>query len=1190
MPSIAITDSHQLFGAIDFYLSALKKGIKPIIGCELFFSPGGQDPLFKPHVRNSSSVNIISNTYHARYHHLVVLCKNMVGYENLCQMITQSYLNLPPPQKGAPSGQKAFVDRDLLSRFGEGLIVLSGCLKGELASSILQGELNLALDSVKWFHSRFKEDFYLELHESFIPEQDKVNEVLYEWSEKYKISCVAATDCHYICEEDAEAHEILQCIENGRNLDYDRPKSLVPSAYYLRSPKEMIESFKRFPGACENTVKIAEKCNLEFKFQDDKGRSIYHLPSFRPSGLADSEPFDILDFFKTQSFQGLHKRFQEPGFEARIQRYGLQDKTRLYEGRLQEELDMIEKTGFVSYFLIVADFINWAKSQGIPVGPGRGSGAGSLVAYALGITDIDPIAYRLLFERFINPERISMPDFDVDFCQERRNEVIQYVTQKYGKENVCQIITFGKLQARAVIRDVGRVLGLSFSETDAITKLFADELDITIQKAIDAEPKLQEKIAQEPKVAKTIQYAQKLEGLSRNPGVHAAGVIITEKPIVKYCPLYIGKDGGLVTQFDKDFAEKIGLIKFDFLGLKTLTVIDHAMRLIREENQDFDIRTISETDPKVFELISSGDTNGVFQVESSGMKDLCVRILPSSMEDLTAINALYRPGPLGSGMVDDYIDRKHGRKPILYDPQILSSILQETYGVILYQEQVMQIAREVAGYSLGQADLLRRAMGKKKPEEMAKHKEIFVKGAVTRGHPLEKSVTLFDLMAKFAEYGFNKSHSAAYAVLTYQTAFLKTHYIAEYMAALMAAEMDNTEKLGKYIADAKNHQISVLPPDINRSEKTFNVQRTEGKKNIRFGLEAIKGVGGVAVECILESRKSGIYQNILDFVLRVSTRKVNKKILESLTLSGALDCVAEINRASIFQSIEALLEHASNEQEEKALGQVSLFEAFKATEMRVFTPTAKLFHQVEDWPLSRKLSQEKQLLGFYVSGHPMDLWQKICDNWLNWNTEKIKNQVKTQGKPTPEESYFGAPFLRTPKQEIQIAGLMSELKEVTTKKGLKMAFVQLEDLYGKVEAVFFPETFTQSAGLLRQAIQEAIPILLSGQLEVNEENPKILAKSLGWANEAHEMRVSEVILTLNPEKISSEKLRELKKLLLNHRGKCRFRMCFTDTRFKLDLEVPKTLSISATPALVNHLSEMFGAEAVRLNGKDRVNG
>ena len=1189
MNAVAMTDTHNLFGAIDFYLGAKKAGVKPILGCEIIYAPAGRNSVLPSGQGGPANANV------PKFHHLVLLCKDLNGYHNLCEMVTRSYTEAPPPQKGQAAAPRALIDRELLDKYGDGLIVLTGCIRGEIPYKILSGDEPAAVESVLWFKKRFGDDFYLELQDSGIPEQENINETLFRFGEKYKIECVATVDCHYLEPHDAEAHEVLQCIEHGKNLDFERPKSLVPSEFYLKSPEAMQARFERFPQAISNSLKIADKCNVEFKFKDDKGRPIYHLPNFRPEGVEKDAKFDLIAYFKAQAHEGLQNRFQEPSFENK------QDQRSVYEARLNDELAMIERTGFSGYFLIVADFINWAKKNGIPVGPGRGSGAGSLVAYSLNITDVDPIAFNLLFERFINPERISMPDFDVDFCQDRRGEVIDYVTKKYGVANVCQIITFGKLQARAVIKDVARVLGLSFADSDQITKLLPDELDITLGRALDMEPRLKEKMASDPKVAKVMEYALKLEGLYRNAGKHAAGVIITEKPIVNYAPLYVGRDGDVVVQFDKDFSEAIGLVKFDFLGLKTLTVIDNAIKLVHLSGEAFRLDRMNYSDPKVFALISSGDTDGIFQVESSGMKDLCSRIQPSSLEDLTAINALYRPGPLGSGMVDDFIDRKHGRKSIVYDVESLAHILKDTYGVILYQEQVMQIARELAGYSLGQADLLRRAMGKKKAEEMANHREIFVKGSTEKGLPAAKAESIFDLMAKFAEYGFNKSHSAAYGVLTYQTAYLKTHYPAEFMAALMTTEMDNTDKITRYIGDARAHDLPILPPDVNHSQKRFSVEKVTTKikgkdqevKGIRFGLEGIKGVGGIAVDSILEARASGLFKNAIDFCKRVPTRKVNKKVLESLTLAGAFDAIAEVNRASLLASLEGLLESAGDEQAERELGQSSLFDAFSSDEIKLVTPSQNIFKVEEDWPLSKKLAQEKQVLGFYVSGHPLDAWQKICEDWLGWSTERIRNYVaekaaaKAKAPPTATDGGqwgegFGAGRFRAPKTEVRLGGLMGEIREVMTKKGSRMAFGFIEDLKGKLEVVFFPETFAQIQEMLKRAIIEAEPVVLVGEIEAGEEAPKILAKSLEWAHEAHKNRVQKVVLHLKTGEVSPEQLRELKQHLLQHRGKCQVRIDFEDEVFKTKLDLPKTLLVAATPQMVTSVNKIFGREVVTL--------
>jgi DNA polymerase-3 subunit alpha len=728
------------------------------------------------------------------------------------------------------------------------------------------------------------------------------------------------------------AQEVLMCVGAGRNLDENRGSRIVPDEFWFKDEATIRSQFPSNAEAIDNTLRIAEKCNFSFKLKDDKGRQIYHLPDYKMEG-ADKE-VSVEDALRLQTREGLKERFKEPAFVKLAAVADWAEKEKTYWKRLEEELDMIVRTGFSGYFLVVSDFIKYAKSQSIPVGPGRGSGAGSLVAYSLKITDIDPIPFNLLFERFINPERVSMPDFDVDFCQDRRQEVIDYVVKKYGREKVAQIITFGKLLARGVIRDVGRVMGLSYGEVDAVAKLIPEELGITLEQSFERESRLRDLVSSDPRMSRLFEVARALEGLNRHASVHAAGVVITNRPLVEYCPLYAVEENETVVQFDKDYAEKIGLVKFDFLGLKTLTVIDNAVKFVRETqnrkgepaDKFFQLELIDYSDPKVFELISAGDTDGIFQLESSGMKDLCQRVQPNSLEDITAINALYRPGPLNSGMVDDYINRKHGKTPVVYELPQLADILEETYGVIVYQEQVMRVARVLANYSLGEADILRRAMGKKKPEEMAKQRDKFLEGCKVNSIDSEKANRLFDLLAKFAEYGFNKSHSAAYGVLSYQTAFLKTYYPAEFMAALMATEMDNTDKMSQYIADSKAHAIEVLPPNVNESKKTFSVVEVVDEKAtekgtlvkaIRFGLEAIKGVGGVAVDAILLEREAkGPFTSFIDFCKRVTLRKVNKKVIESLISAGAFDTIAEQNRATLFESVEGVIEHAAKVQEE----------------------------------------------------------------------------------------------------------------------------------------------------------------------------------------------------------------------------------------------------------------------------------
>ncbi len=1169
MHSVAVTDLNNLFGAIDVYSSCKKAGIKPILGCEVTFLPTGRGP---------------AERFGPKAFHLGLLCKSLAGYRNLCKLLTEAYQESANVEKGQAPGPRVVVTRSHLEKYGEGLIVLSGCLRGELSHKILTGHEDEALASVKWFRDRFEKDFYLELQDQKITEQDRVNSVLAGWAKQEGIPIVATTDCHYLAPDDAVAHEVLQCIEVNRQLDWNRPKSLVPQEFYLKSAEEMRAAFESYPDACDNTLKIAEACNVKFQFEDEKGRAIYHLPVFRPEGVAATAKFDLEKFFRDQSAEGLKTRLEELGLKEEA-------ATKPYWDRLKYETEMILKTGFASYFLIVADFINWAKKRDIPVGPGRGSGAGSLVAYSLNITDIDPIAFHLLFERFINPERISMPDFDVDFCQDRRGEVIEYVTQKYGKENVSQIITFGKLQARAVIKDVGRVFGLTFAETDQITKLIPEELSITLPQALEKESRLREVIESDGKLAEVFKIAEKLEGLYRNAGVHAAGVIITERPIVEYCPMYVGKDGVVVTQFDKDFAEKIGLVKFDFLGLKTLTVIDQAVKLVRRRAgfEGFDIRKIPHQDAAVFKLIGSADTDGVFQVESPGMKDLCSKLAPSSIEDLTAINALYRPGPLGSGMVDTFIECKHGRIPIEYELPELEPILKETYGVILYQEQVMQIARELAGYTLGQADMLRKAMGKKIAAEMTRHREIFLKGAAERKVPVQISEAIFDKMAKFAEYGFNKSHSAAYAMLTYQTAYLKAHSSAEFMAALMTTEMNNTEKLAKYIQDARAHQLRVLPPDVNRSERNFSVENLEsGVSAVRFGLEAIKGVGSIAVDSMIEERSGDKppYKTVVDFVRRISTRKVNKKVMEALVCSGAFDGIAEVNRATLFESIAGLIEHGSEEQAERDLGQSSLFEAFQMTEVAV--PEAQaggLFKTRADWSSAERLSLEKKTVGFYVSGHPMDAWQKRCESKFGWSVERLRLLAEKQAaspKPAAQPQMIPGRGYGVPRKQIKIAGLIASLRELTTKKGKLMAFGVLEDLTGSIELVIFPDAFAQLNTKLKAALAQTDVIVASAEIEVREGEPKLFLMGLENARDTDLDKVNKVTLTLKPHETSVDQMRELKKRLLGFRGNVPVTIDFVSDKGSTSLALPSDLNVAGSPELVRSVNEIFGRDVVRM--------
>ncbi len=879
MNAVAMTDQGNMFGAIEFYVKALKAGIKPILGADVYYcSDRSKDPEMKNRERLLSQDDL---EVKLGIFHVTILCKNIRGYENLCQILSKAYL------EGFHHRPRA--DLSLFEEFKEDLIFLSGGAKGEAGNLILNGEPEKARASLKKMKELLGKDFYLEVHRHGIEKEDEINNELIKMAKELQVPLVATNEIYYLKKEDADAHEVLVCIGSKKALsDPDRIK-FENSNYYFTNQEEMAELFKDIPEAITNTQVIADQCNVELKWKDENGNQIYHLPKFDiDTGESEEE------YFRRVTLEGLKERFEGPHFVKIINKDTWKTEIEpVYLDRLKEELDMICEMGFVGYFLIVADFIQWAKEKDIPVGPGRGSGAGSIVAYALKITNINPIPYNLLFERFINPERISMPDFDVDFCQQRRGEVINYVTEKYNKKRVGQIVTFGKLQAKAAIRDVSRVLSLPYSDADMLSKLVPEELGISLDEALEQEPKFNELMDTDPKIRQIINFSRKVEGLSRHASIHAAGVIITSEPLVKYCPLLTGANEERVIQFDKNWSEEIGLVKFDFLGLKTLTVISYASEHIRRDiDARFDIENIDMEDASVYEYIAKGETTGVFQLESSGMIDLCKRIRPDSIEDITAINALYRPGPMQSGMVDDFVEIKNGRKEVSYPFKELEGILKDTLGVIVYQEQVMNIARIVAGYSLGQADMLRRAMGKKKKEEMDRHREIFREGATKKGFDEKRALELFDAMAKFAEYGFNKSHAVAYAFIAYQTAYLKFYYPACFYAGLLSTELNNADKITLYITDCKKNEIEILPPDVNESSWLFNV--IEGK--IRFAMGAIKNVGEPAVrEIVRERTEQGSFKGFVDFCERVDLRVVNKRTIESLIKVGAFDQCEKLN-------------------------------------------------------------------------------------------------------------------------------------------------------------------------------------------------------------------------------------------------------------------------------------------------------
>ncbi|MES2527632.1 MAG: DNA polymerase III subunit alpha [Bdellovibrionota bacterium] len=1157
MPAIACTDHGNMFGAIDFYTRALSNGIKPILGSEIYFTPGSRHDRRPPkNLKTLDSQDEVEGKH--QIHHLILLCKNLTGYQNLCKLLSKAY------QEGFYYKPRA--DAELLREFSEGLIATTACLKGEVGYNLFTGQDERAVQAALKFREIYKDDFYLEIQENGIPEQMIVNEKILSFSKEHSIPMVATNDCHYLTREDAAAQEVLMCIQTGKTFEDEKRMKLSTTEFYLKSPEEMRTAFHYAPEACDNTMKIADKCNLEIKWQDDKGKQIYLLPKFE---IKTQETED--QYFERLSKEGLEERFAGPHFKHLVTKPNWETELKpQYVDRLDVEVGLIKQMGFTGYFLIVADFIGWSKANGIPVGPGRGSGAGSIVAYALKITNVDPIPYNLLFERFINPERISMPDFDIDFCQDRRQEVIEYVTNKYGKERVGQIITFGTLSAKAVLRDVSRVFALPYSEADTLAKLVPEELGIELQDAIDKEPKLKELEDNDPKIRRILQIGKRLEGLNRHAGIHAAGVIITNEPLVTYCPLFRGANDEQVVQFDKDFSEKIGLVKFDFLGLKTLTVISNAEKFVRRDfKPDFDIEDIDIDDKSVYDMISDGKTVGVFQLESSGMQDLCKRIKPGSIDDITAINALYRPGPMGSGMHLEFaeIKNKINGKVEQYSFDALIPVLKDTYGIIVYQEQVMNIARVIAGYSLGQADMLRRAMGKKKAEEMQMHKEIFRKGAVERGFDEVKAIALFELMEKFAEYGFNKSHAVAYSVVAYQTAFLKKYYPAQFFAALLGTEINNKEKITSYIQEAKDFGISILPPDINESLWLFNVIGD----TIRFGLGAVKGVGEGAVEEIVRERtENGPFTGFVDFCERVNLKAVNKRVLESLIKVGAFGTCEKFNRKTLLENMELITSYAEKRQEDKLNGQTSLFDMGGAQQ----SATDELhISESQEFDERQMLSLEAELLGIYVSGHPLFRFRDIMAKLTSMNLAQIQ-ELPTMPKP---EGFSRVPDEHDPtKRTMVVAGMISESKVILTKKGEKMAFVTIEDLSGKIECLFFPRTYAE----FQQFLTMNEPLIFHGVVNLTEDPKKFFPNKVALLKDESDNRVTSVRVALPLDKLNPYSLQQVKQILLSYRGSVPIHFIFETIEGKARLPLDDNFLVNPSPQMAAKINEVLNTNSV----------
>ncbi|MCF8054315.1 MAG: DNA polymerase III subunit alpha [Deltaproteobacteria bacterium] len=1019
MPAVAITDHGNMFGALEFYKKAKDAGIKPIIGCELYLAPGS---------RLDKEEKIFPS-------HLTVLARNEEGYKNLMALSSLAYLE--------GHHYRPRVDMALLEKHAGGLICLSGCLKGIIPSYIATGNHEKALKKIEEFKGIFGEqNFFLEIMENNSKEQKLVNAGLIAIAQQTGLGLVATNDCHYLEPADREAQDVMMCIQTGKTIqDDDRMKFTVETLHF-RSPDEMHELFSYCPQAIENTLLIAERCNLEIPL----GNSC--LPHFK-ADMSENEANSLLKEMVNQGFQRKKETLMGSNPSASLS---------VYEKRLEDETEIIKSIGFAGYFLIVADFVNYAHQNGIPVGPGRGSAAGALVAYCLGITAIDPIKYNLLFERFLNPARKTMPDIDIDFCPERREEIIAYVTNKYGKEHVAQIITFGTLGARAAIRDVGRVLGMPYSDVDAIAKLMPQRLKITIGEAIKEEPRLREMAKKEANVERLLRIAQAVEGLSRHSSIHAAGVVISDLPLMERVPLYKNpKDNSVATQYPMLDIESVGLLKFDFLGLKTLTLIKDTVALISINNDiPINIDMLPLNDKRTFELLQSGDTEGIFQLESEGMRKLFIDAKPDRFEDIIALIALYRPGPMD--MIPDFLKRKQGIQKIEYIVPELEEILQETYGVMLYQEQVMQIASTIGGFSLTEADNLRRLMSKKDTEKMNKQRPMFIKGAIAKGIPEAKATNIWEQMQKFAEYGFNKSHSAAYAMISFQTAYLKTHHPLEFAASLLSSEKNNRDKIVKYINYYRSKGTNILPPDVNESQTNFSVSGG----NIRFGLSAVKNVGGGVVEVIIKTReKSGKFADFFDFANRVDGKKINKKVIESLIKAGAFDSL-EPNRSCLFANSGVIFDYLQKDAGNQF--QAGLFEEEKQGNKRNYS--FLLNDNANDkWEAKEKLAYEKDVIGFYVSGHPLDSFFETLTIIANTNIGGL------EGREDGDRVIIGC--------------VANSVKKIKAKNGSEMAYLTVEDVSGFTEVILFHDVFSK----VRDLLDATEPLLLvKGILEIIEED------------------------------------------------------------------------------------------------------
>ncbi len=1152
IPALAVTEHGNLFSSVVFHDKARQKGIKPILGCETYVATGSR------FIKKGSPGE--SNN------HLVLLAETEEGYHNLIQLVSAAYTE--------GFYYKPRIDKELLAQHSRGLIGLSSCLKGEISVHLRADQEARAIAAAGEYREILGPgNFFLELQDQGIPEQKVVNAGLRRVAQSLDLPLVCTNDVHYLNRDDFRAHDILLCIGTGKTVQEVERMRYHGDQFYLKSPDEMAQLFGDVPGAMANTVLIAERCNVDF------GKTVNHLPDFDvPAG------YTLDAYFERMVWEGFERR--RPRLEALEAAGELRHPLVKYRERVAYEIAMITQMKYAGYFLIVWDFIRYAREHGIPVGPGRGSAAGSVVAYCLNITDVDPLHFDLLFERFLNPERVSMPDIDIDFCERRRGEVIEYVTRKYGRENVAQIITFGTMKARAVVRDVGRVLNIPYADVDKVAKQIPAALDMTLDKALAENPALKDLETGDPRVKDLLDVARRLEGVSRHASVHAAGVVIAPRPITEFAPLHKGTHDEITTQWGMKEIERIGLLKMDFLGLSTLTLLhDAAAEIKRTTGEEIDLAALPQGDPKTYELFAAGRTLGVFQFESSGMREILRKAKPQRLEDLIALNALYRPGPLRGGMVDDFLARRHGRVEVTYELPQLEPVLRETYGVIAYQEQVMRIANEVAGFSLGQADVLRKAMGKKNPEAMQAQRQKFLDGAGARGVDPKKAATLFDLMEKFAGYGFNKSHSTTYAVVAYQTAYLKANYPAHFMAALLTIESQNTPKLAMYLGECRELGVTVLPPDINASELAFTVT----PEGVRFGLGAVKNVGESAVLALLDvRRREGRVRSLFQLCEQLDSRQVNRRVLESLVKAGAMDSLADeapvlsallpaAVRARLFAAVEKALDHGNRTRRDRDQGQTQLFGAADAA-AGVGLPIEAELPEAPPWTEAQQLSGEKESLGLYWSGHPIE---RYADELRAIGARPIA-ELLTDVEAGGEEENGTLPEVAPRSFEATVGGIIIAVRPLKTRKGARMAAFTLDDPQGSLDVIVFPDAYEKAVSL----VQTDSMVLVKGILERDEDKTKLKANEIVSIEAVRERAARSVAVRLTMPPHDRATVEAVLAVLSSHRGDRRvtfeieLRGGTEPLRVRADLQGPMRVRPSAD--LLAELERICGPGAATL--------